>query len=610
LATTVAASPLPGGGSLTLRLRLPNGQTKRVAASPTDTVADVRARAAAAEDALGGDAPLFLDAACSQLAEDGVDLVSLGLGNGALLFCSAAVQKKNAVTKAANRAEATTSNEEESTASTAGAAGSEVGTAASEAGATTSKTDSASSKKKKAPPTTKAASDATAAKKPLADAFRARGRKLGAGVTRSFEDLSSELSAVKVVRQKAPNCTRLSLDAAASQQLAAYLATKPPPAAATSPETAKPGKKSATSSSSPSSGSLARPRRVALLYGTCRPDDDPKAAPGAQVVTVDAVWEPPQPNATPEAYDARSLCRAAAISPGSTKAGGSGSGGCPASCVAHGLGLRVVGWLFSHPPRAHFLSAGDVRLTAQLQANVETQHGKVAASAFVVVAVRDGAAPHDSKSPPTKTPAEGGQSRGSSKKGAASAADTGVAFEAYQLSSQCCAWLKDGTLKAAADDGDDDDGTALPTSKAVWAEGKETWAVDTAHFAVPAPIVSHRGFLATRFPPANRPERKPTPQLLRRAVFGDASAASTAAPDPAALLKRLADFHLLLYLQKRLPADLGPLLALVQQAGAAATQKKSTKKGSKGDKGGGEASPTLPPYYLAILEELCEPDEN
>ena len=87
LAGTVGGSPLPGGGSLILRLRLPNGETKRVSASPTDTVADVRARAAAAKSAPTGEAPLYLDAACSELAEDGKDLVSLGLENGALLFC-------------------------------------------------------------------------------------------------------------------------------------------------------------------------------------------------------------------------------------------------------------------------------------------------------------------------------------------------------------------------------------------------------------------------------------------------------------------------------------------------------------------------------------------
>ena len=677
----IGRSPLPGCGSLILRLRLPNGETKRVNASPTDTVADVRARAAAAKSAPTDEAPLYLDAACSKLAEDGMDLVSLGLENGALLFCGGDRASVTRDTKAAestkpNKSTTTPARAKDSSASIKPAlekeglperkaitsssmkeaaatsetvaSGSTIDTTKEKAGASKTTAKASLKKEKVTTPTKKTTSSATAKKPPTAFAPSARGRKLGKGVTRSFEDLSSERSAVKVVRQKAPNCTQLSLDAAASQQLAAYLATKPPT------KTSGPG---GTKSSSSSSASIeARPRRVALLYGTSRPDTSPKAAPGAQVVTVDAIWEPPQPNATPQQYDARSLCKAVELGSGSPPATASGSsskgksssssssggGGCPASKVAQGLGLQAVGWLFSHPPRGHFLAPSEVRLTARLRACVEKQHGKAAGASFVVVAVRDGTAPSDPKSPPKASPtakstavpqgSSSSKSKASYKGSYADGADQGVSFEAYQLSNQCYAWLKDGTLLPTADAEDanesgkkvsEDDSLALRTSKAIWAEGQETWAVDTAHFAVPVPIVAHRGFLATRFPPANRPELRPSPSILRRAIFGEpprrskasqrgavASSASTTPTDSRTILKRLADFHLLLYLHKRLPADLGPLLELIQRS--ASPKKLSTKKGGKMTSTSSDQDEclALPPYYLAILENLCEPTEN
>ena len=677
LAGTVGGSPLPGGGSLILRLRLPNGETKRVSASPTDTVADVRARAAAAKSAPTGEAPLYLDAACSELAEDGKDLVSLGLENGALLFCggdrasmargpkegepttkTAATTTPSTVDKPASavtaleeripsesKATCTSPSTRDDVAPSAKkplenrskASVSEANTAAGKILAG-KKAATANTNMEKTTPPKKAANSVTS-KKPSSTAFsKSRGRKLGKGVTRSFEDLSSERSAVKVVRQKAPKCTQLSLDAAASQQLAAYLATKP--LAKTTGSAGSTKSISSRSRSSNSASGEVRPRRVALLYGTSRPDTSPKAAPGAQVVTVDAIWEPPQPNASPQQFDARSLCKAVEL--GSGGKGSSSSGGCPASKVAHGLGLRVVGWLFSHPPRGHFLAPSEVRLTAQLRACVEKQHGKAAGASFVVVAVRDGTAPPDPKSPPKLSTAAAKSSavKGSSKSGPSSKnkgalskgadaadADQGVSFEAYQLSNQCYAWLKDGTIAAAAADGEEsgdkgseDETLAMRTSKAVWAEGQETRAVDTAHFAVPVPIVAHRGFLATRFPPANRPELRPSPSIVRRAIFGEpprggggsgAKASKRgAAPDSGAILKRLADFHLLLYLHKKLPADLSPLLELVQRS--AAEKKPSQKKGGKmtSISSDGDGSLALPPYYLAILENLCEPKEN
>ena len=77
-----AAPPTPPT-KLTLRVRLPNGQTTRITAKPEDTVQDVRSKANGASD------ELFLDAACKEAVAAEAIVGSLGLENGAMLFCEA-----------------------------------------------------------------------------------------------------------------------------------------------------------------------------------------------------------------------------------------------------------------------------------------------------------------------------------------------------------------------------------------------------------------------------------------------------------------------------------------------------------------------------------------
>ena len=77
------------------------------------------------------------------------------------------------------------------------------------------------------------------------------------------------------------------------------------------------------------------------------------------------------------------------------------------------------------------------------------------------------------------------------------------------------------------------------------------------------------------------------------------------------MLNRLSDFHLLLYLQKRVP-DLAPLLAVVREAAVGMKRhgKKPPPEGASPGGAGSLGAPELPPYYVAILEQLCSSSEE
>jgi len=536
MATTVMLGLCDGASStLTLRVRLPNGQTKRITATPNDNIGAVQKRAGLN----GRSTPVFLDAKCETAIAEDASVESLKLESGAMLFCAAATS-------------------------------------------------------------TKTVDGPTTESPKQSDVFAARSRKTAQQSASTFEGLSAERAGLTATRQKDPNCTQVSLDSGMSQQLAAYLA---------SPERGGGG----------DDEKKKKPRRVALLFGTSKPKAGGLAGSGPSKqlkggllkgaegyeTTVEALWEPPQPGATFEAYDSVSLERAIK--------------GCPALSVAKGLGLSLVGWAFSHPPRDHFLSAKDILLTASLRRSVEKTEGKAAAAALVVVAVRDAtmgpAAGTNANADSTKASAKKKSPPPSGTSGAVGGASSqeGVTFEAYQISNQAYAWALDGTMKgfpplqsspppkggdghaAAVGDIADAEATTVTMSRVVVAEGKEVNRVDGALFAVPVPIVTHGGGpLATRFPPANRPERRASTRLLSRAVFGEESSRSgggEASPAPAQVLKNLCDFHLLLFLHKRLPADvLSPLLDLVRRQGALALTAPPLE---------------LPLYFVTVLEQLC-----
>jgi hypothetical protein len=299
----------------------------------------------------------------------------------------------------------------------------------------------------------------------------------------------------------------------------------------------------------------------------------------------------------------------------------------------------VVGWIVSHPPREPILSASELLLTVALAQSCAASpavavggvvarvdaHAAHAAHAFVVVAARDATALLSSAGSAAKAIDRSSKPFG----GHGSGHGSGVTFEAYQVSSQALAWAADGTILglptlapgsfishpraatsatttgaaatmapavgAATSAATALDSTEVKMSKTVWAQGKEVQGVDCAVFAVPVPITSHQGRLGVRFPPSNRPEKRASQRVLQRALFGDQGPttppSSPARPSPSAdsadVLSRLSDFHLLLFLHKRLP-DIDPLLGIVK------------------DRING-AAVDIPPYYFAIFEQLCGP---
>jgi hypothetical protein len=479
-----------------LRVRLPDGSTKRVKVEAADTIAAVISRATGARPGAPAPPAAFLDPRFQRPIEDSdAPVADLGLENGAMLYCQKAARKA------------------------AGGEGS--------------------------------------------DLFAEREKQGKAAVrTRDFEQLSKEQHAVKVERQAKPNCTRLSLDRTTSQKLAVYFAERSRAGAG------KEGADKATTTTTTTTTTKEQGKkapsgpacRVALLFGRSATGKSKDGDDEVQV-SVDAMWEPPQGKATAACYDIASLVKAA-------------KGPSPAMKVASALGYRLVGWLFSHGPRDHFLSAQDIAVTATLRrataeaAAAAGENGEKAGAELVVVAVRDAGLPSTVSEDRVAEEEKGKED---------------VTFEAYQVSNQAYGWFKDGVLRdvlsegAAQGSGVLKEGAAaaavVPTTKTVIADGKSTKEVDSALFTVPVPILAHKGPLRCTFPPPNRPELKANTRLLKRALF----------TGPERLESRLADFALLLYLHKRLPS-IEPLVECAV----------------------GSTSKELPPYYRTLLEELVE----
>ena len=182
-----ASSPPP---SVTLRVRLPSGQTKRVVAGEGETIADVAARALSGAPVMGKSAPsgapsVFFDRACTDAVEGSADVRSLGLENGAMLYCPAAPKTSPPRSSAA-------SSGMKAAARACAVDASEVpGAAASHS---------------------------------RADVFASRPkRRPGQGASGAAAEGPSLIR--RIVPQKRPNCTSLSMESGAAQQLAAYLAS-------------------------------------------------------------------------------------------------------------------------------------------------------------------------------------------------------------------------------------------------------------------------------------------------------------------------------------------------------------------------------------------------
>jgi nuclear protein localization protein 4 homolog len=173
-----------------------------------------------------------------------------------------------------------------------------------------------------------------------------------------------------------------------------------------------------------------------------------------------------------------------------------------AAKLATMLELECVGLVISARPRRCILSAKDVIVASKLLSTLNPDARK----AFVILLV---------------SMTESGE----------------TAFEAYQLSDQAVEMYQNNIF-APEEDQKPNGGRVLMKEK-VFVEGKETEKVHTEFFLLNIPIKSMDGGLRISFPVENRDLQPQSTADVKRAV--DASSGL-------AYGKRLADFHLLLFL--------------------------------------------------------------
>jgi nuclear protein localization protein 4 homolog len=209
----------------------------------------------------------------------------------------------------------------------------------------------------------------------------------------------------------------------------------------------------------------------------------------AKETRVEVIYEPPQ-RGSPDTYE---------IVEGEE----SGDVSERAGKLAALLGLQCVGMVISARPRKCILSAKDVVVAASLLSDLSS----TARKSFVVLLV--------------------------------SATESGeTSFEAYQLSDQTVE-MYDRSIFAAADEQKPNSGR-VATKEDVYIEGKETRKVHTEFFLLNIPIKSQdEGILRVTFPVENRDLQPQVPSDVKAAVQ---------ASDAVTYGKRLADFHLLLFL--------------------------------------------------------------
>jgi len=200
-----------------------------------------------------------------------------------------------------------------------------------------------------------------------------------------------------------------------------------------------------------------------------------------------------------------------------------------ADTLAHYLGMRRVGWIFTHraEDRSHALHARDVAYAAKLQLETTAYH--------LAEQERD------------QTPeASFDWSRYFVTIAVSIQPDGRRHFEAYQLSDQCLLMAQAGILMPVSDSGE------LHTLDEVVVEGNRVRRVDTDFFLVLVPIRDHQGWLRTAFPIENRevePQSITDVQRVLESGYGK-------------FTERIADFHLLLFLSRILGMESDmPLLA-------------------------------------------------
>lgn len=203
---------------------------------------------------------------------------------------------------------------------------------------------------------------------------------------------------------------------------------------------------------------------------------------------VEAVYEPPQ-KGSPDTYDMFNGEEAGDISVRAEK-------------LAKLLGLREVGIVISARERKCILSAKDIVVAASLLAKLSP----AARKDFVVLLV-------------------GVEENGE------------TSFEAYQISDLAVEMYEAGIFEDASKQREN--GGRIHTTEDVLVEGKDARKIPTEFFLLNIPIKSMEGFLRVAFPVENRELQPQGPADIR---------SSLAQSEGLSYGKRIADFHLLLFL--------------------------------------------------------------
>lgn len=235
-------------------------------------------------------------------------------------------------------------------------------------------------------------------------------------------------------------------------------------------------------------------QRLGFLYG--RVED-------SSLVFVDCIYEPPQcgtyqiyklenPEERPDTIESRKR----------------------ADKLASLLGLERVGWIFSSKPRKCIFSAVDILTACRFQCEAEEMYGKDASKTFVSIAV--------------------------------SVTEEGMThFEAYQVSELCLSMYKADVFVPVEEQ--KPNSGKIRTKEEVIVEGVECRSVDTDFFLVSVPIKDHHSWLKnSNFPVENREQAPIQPSDLSLCLAKNQD-------EP--FIKRISDFHLLLYISNILDMD-------------------------------------------------------
>jgi hypothetical protein len=292
--------------------------------------------------------------------------------------------------------------------------------------------------------------------------------------------------------------------------------------------------------------------RCGALFGTV------DTAAGA--ITVQAVYDVPIGSGDSSSYDPTGLLNS------SSSEADTISDIQRAQQVAAALGLRQVGWCFTHSQRTHHLAGRDVATAAavQLQAMRSDSNSSNSSS-------KDSSSSSRSSSSKKEADAESEGAFCATVAVVVDPSDGSAVTEAYGISDLGVQMCSDGVLAAPLQQ-TDAAGDTVTTTETVLDENKPTQQPGTLNFIVNMPIVEHKGLLRSAFPAENdvtpagsstaMPTAVPTAAgarhrqtelaLLRRHLFHKSAPGATSA---SRFLKRVSDFNLLVFLSRLLGHD-------------------------------------------------------